>query len=154
MALRKLRILGDEILRKKSKAVDKVDQRLVTLIEDMIETMYDKNGVGLAAPQVGVLKKVIVIDVGEGPIVLINPEILEHNGIQQDIEGCLSIPGKSGNVERPNYVKIRAKDPNWETIIVEGEELKARALLHEIDHLEGILFIDMAEDIVDDDEVI
>jgi peptide deformylase len=142
MALRQIRTLGDDLLRKKSRKVDVINKRILTLIEDMKETMYKANGVGLAAPQVGVLKRLVVIDVGEGPIVLINPEILESSGSQIGEEGCLSIPGREENVDRPNYVKAKALNEKGEEIIIEGEELLARAICHEIDHLSGILFID------------
>jgi peptide deformylase len=142
MALRNIRTLGDDILRKKSKKVVVINKRILTLIEDMKETMYDAQGVGLAAPQVGILQRLVVIDVGEGPIVLINPEIIEKRDSQIDEEGCLSIPGREETVERPNYVKVNALNEKGEEIIVEGEELLARAICHEIDHLEGVLFID------------
>ncbi|SMC21587.1 peptide deformylase [Clostridium acidisoli DSM 12555] len=145
MALRNIRTLGDDILRKKSKKIEVINQRILTLIEDMKETMYEAHGVGLAAPQVGILKRLVVIDVGEGPIVLINPEILETSGSQLDEEGCLSIPGREEEVERPNYVKAKALNEKGEEIIIEGEELLARAMCHEIDHLDGVLFIDKSK---------
>lgn len=144
MALRNIRENGDGLLRKKSRKVEKIDERILTLIEDMVETMYEADGVGLAAPQVGILKRVVVIDVGEGILKLINPEIMEKEGAYTDIEGCLSVPGIQKKVERPYKVKVRALNEKGEEIIVEGEELLARALCHEIDHLEGILFIDKA----------
>lgn len=144
MALRNIRENGDGLLRKKSRKVEKIDERILTLIEDMVETMYEADGVGLAAPQVGILKRVVVIDVGEGILKLINPEIIEKEGAYTDIEGCLSVPGIQKKVERPYKVKVRALNEKGEEIIVEGEELLARALCHEIDHLEGILFIDKA----------
>lgn len=142
MALRNLRIDGDEVLRKKCKKVTGITPRDLQLIEDMKETMYKENGVGLAAPQVGILKRIIVIDIGEGPFAVINPEILEKTGSQIDIEGCLSVPGEQGRVERPNYVKVKGLNEEGEETIFEGEELLARAFCHEIDHLDGILFID------------
>lgn len=142
MALRNLRINGDEVLRKKCKQVNEITPRDLQLIGDMKETMYKENGVGLAAPQVGILKRIIVIDVGEGPFAVINPEILEKRGSQIDIEGCLSVPGEQGRVERPNYVKVKGLNEEGEETIFEGEELLARAFCHEIDHLDGILFID------------
>lgn len=142
MALRNLRFNGDELLRKKSKVVTEITPRISSLIEDMKETMYKENGVGLAAPQVGILKRIVVIDVGEGPITLINPEILESSGSQIDVEGCLSVKGIQGTVDRPNYVKVKALNEKGEEIILEGTELLARAFCHEIDHLDGILFID------------
>lgn len=146
MALRNLRINGDDILRKKCKIVDKVDDKIRTLIDDMKETMYKENGVGLAAPQIGILKRIIVIDVGEGPFALINPQIIESSGSQVDHEGCLSVPGVQGLVERPNYVKVKGLNENAEEVIMEGTELLARAFCHEIDHLSGILFIDKTID--------
>ncbi|WP_102400619.1 peptide deformylase [Haloimpatiens massiliensis] len=142
MALRNIRIEGDEILRKKCRKVDKIDRRLLTLIEDMKETMYKADGVGLAAPQIGILKRMAVIDVGEGPIVIINPEIIEKEGSYVDIEGCLSIPGRQGTVKRPEKVKVKALNERGEEVIIKGEGLLARAFCHEIDHLDGILFID------------
>ncbi|MBD7910397.1 MULTISPECIES: peptide deformylase [Clostridium] len=144
MAIRNIRINGDEILRKKSKKVDKIDKRLLELINDMIETMYKADGVGLAAPQVGILKRLFVIDVydGEGPMVFINPEILETKGTQDGEEGCLSVPGVNENVVRPNYVKVKAINEKGEEFILEGEELLARAICHENEHLDGVLFID------------
>ena len=142
MALRKIRIYDDEILRKKCRKVENINERVLTLIEDMKETMYKENGVGLAAPQVGILKRIAVIDVGEGPITIVNPEIIDRRGSYIDIEGCLSIPGKQGEVERPEWVKVRALNEKGEEVIYEGEGLLARAFCHEIDHLDGILFID------------
>ncbi len=142
MAIREIRTKKDEVLRKKSKNVLEINENILTLLDDMAETMYNANGVGLAAPQIGVLRKVVVIDVGDGLIELINPEILETSGTQTGDEGCLSVPGKIGEVTRPNYCKVKALNRNGEEIIVEGEELMARALCHEIDHLNGELFID------------
>ncbi|NEZ46008.1 peptide deformylase [Clostridium niameyense] len=144
MALRNIRENGDGLLRKKSRKVEKIDERILTLIDDMVETMYEADGVGLAAPQVGILKRVVVIDVGEGILKLINPEIIEKEGAYTDVEGCLSVPGIQKKVERPYKVKVKALNEKGEEIVVEGEELLARALCHEIDHLEGILFIDKA----------
>ncbi|MBR5468427.1 MAG: peptide deformylase [Firmicutes bacterium] len=144
MAIRKIRISTDEVLRKVCKPVKEITPNVLTLLDDMADTMYDANGVGLAAPQVGVLKRVVVIDIGEGLIELINPEFIEVSGSQTDHEGCLSIPGHSAPVERPNYAKVRAFDREGREIIVEGKELMARALCHEIDHLDGILYIDKA----------
>jgi peptide deformylase len=142
MALRTIRKHGDELLRKRSKEVDAINERILTLLNDMEETMYDADGVGLAAPQVGILKRVVVIDIGEGILRLINPEIISTEGSYVDVEGCLSVPGEQGEVERPYKVKVKALNEKGEEIIVEGEELLARALCHEIDHLEGVLFID------------
>ena len=145
MAIRTIRELGDDVLRKQSKPVDKMTIRTRILINDMLDTMYEAMGVGLAAPQVGILKQIVVIDIGEGPVVLINPEILETSGEQTGDEGCLSVPGKAGKVTRPNYVKVKALNEDMEEIIVEGEELMARALCHEIDHLSGPVYVDLVE---------
>lgn len=142
MAIRTVRIYGDDSLRKKSRIVDEISPRILLLIKDMKETMYNSKGVGLAAPQVGILKRIAVIDVGDGPIVIINPEIIEMTGSQIDSEGCLSIPGKQENVERPLSVIVKALSEVGEEIVIHGEGLLARALCHEIDHLDGILFID------------
>ena len=142
MALRNIRKYGDEILRKKSRKVEVINDRILTLIEDMKETMYEADGVGLAAPQVGILKRIAVIDVGEGPITIINPEIIEREGTYLDIEGCLSVPEKQGTVERPEKVKVKALNEKGEEVVIEGEGLLARAFCHEIDHLDGILFVD------------
>jgi len=150
MAIRKIRKLGDEVLRKKSKKVTIFDEKLKQLLEDMAETMRWANGVGLAAPQVGILKRVVVIDVGEGLIELVNPEIVAKEGEVLDIEGCLSIPGVTGEVARPKKVKVRAQNREGEFFEIEGEDLLARALCHEIDHLDGILFIDKAERIFEE----
>ena len=144
MAIRTIRISTDEVLRKKCKVVKEIPPNLLTLLDDMADTMYEANGVGLAAPQVGILKRVVVIDIGDGLLELINPEILETSGSQTDDEGCLSVPGKYAPVERPNYVKVKAMDRDGNEFIIEGEELMARALCHEIDHLDGILYIDKA----------
>ena len=145
MAIREIREIGDDILTKQCKDVPRVTLRTKILIQDMLDTMYESNGVGLAAPQVGVLKKIVVIDIGEGPILLINPEIVETSGEQTGEEGCLSVPGKSGMVTRPNYVKVRAFDANMEPFEIEGEGLLARAFCHEIDHLSGKLYVDLVE---------
>ena len=151
MAIRKIRTIGDEILRKHCKPVKEITPRITELIEDMFETMYDSNGVGLAAPQVGVLKQIIVMDVEDGnQYVLINPEILETSGSQTGPEGCLSVPGKSGTVTRPNYVKIRAYDAEMKLFELEGEELLARAICHECDHLNGDLYVDKVEGELED----
>ena len=145
MALRTIRVQGDSVLTKKSRTVDKMTPRIGELITDMLDTMYDAMGVGLAAPQVGILKRIVVIDVGEGPIVLINPEILETSGEQTGDEGCLSVPGMAGQVTRPNYVKVKALDVNMEEQILEGEGLLARAFCHEIDHLDGKMYTELVE---------
>ena len=146
MAIREVREIGDDILTKKCKDVPKMTLRTKILIGDMLETMYDKCGVGLAAPQVGVLKKIVVIDVGEGPIVLINPKIIETSGEQTGEEGCLSVPGKWGIVTRPEHVKVRALNQEMEPFEMEGEGLLARAFCHEIDHLYGQLYVEKTED--------
>lgn len=145
MALRTIRVQGDSVLTKKSRTVDKMSPRIGELITDMLDTMYDAMGVGLAAPQVGILKRIVVIDVGEGPIVLINPEILETSGEQTGDEGCLSVPGMAGQVTRPNYVKVKALDVNMDEQIYEGEGLLARAFCHEIDHLDGKMYTELVE---------
>lgn len=145
MALRTIRVQGDSVLTKKSRTVDKMTPRIGELITDMLDTMYDAMGVGLAAPQVGILKRIVVIDVGEGPIVLINPEILETSGEQTSDEGCLSVPGMAGQVTRPNYVKVKALDVNMNEQIYEGEGLLARAFCHEIDHLDGKMYTELVE---------
>lgn len=145
MALRTIRVQGDSVLTKKSRPVDKMTPRISELITDMLDTMYDAMGVGLAAPQVGILKRIVVIDIGDGPIVLINPEILETSGEQTGDEGCLSVPGMAGQVTRPNYVKVKALDVNMKEQILEGEGLLARAFCHEIDHLDGKMYTELVE---------
>ncbi len=151
MATRQIRIMGDEILRRECKPVKEMTPRLKQLIEDMFETMYETGGVGLAAPQVGILKQIVVIDVEDGnQYVLVNPEILETEGSQTGPEGCLSVPGKSGTVTRPNKVKVRAFDANMEEFELEGEEFLARAICHECDHLHGRLYVDLVEGELED----
>lgn len=146
MALRKIREIGDDILNKKCKEVMEMTPRTRQLIEDMLDTMYEANGVGLAAPQVGILKRIVVIDTtGEDPYVLINPRIVEKSGEQTGQEGCLSVPGKCGVVTRPNYVKAVALNEDMEPIEVEGTELLARAICHELDHLDGHLYVEKVE---------
>lgn len=146
MAIRNIREYGDEVLTKKCKEVTEVTPRVRELIEDMLETMYEANGVGLAAPQVGILKRIVVIDTtGEDPYILINPRIVETSGEQTGNEGCLSLPGKTGVVTRPNYVKIVALDINMKPFEVEGTELLARAICHELDHLEGQMYVEKVE---------
>ncbi len=152
MAIRKIRELGDEVLTKPCKEVTKMTLRTKILINDMLDTMYEAMGVGLAAPQVGILKRIVVIDVGEGPIILINPVIVETAGEQCGEEGCLSVPGKSGLVTRPNYVKVRALNEEMEEIELEGEELLARAFCHELDHLDGKMYVELAEGGIQDVE--
>lgn len=146
MAIRNIREIGDSVLEKNCKEVKEVTPRILELINDMFDTLYEANGVGLAAPQVGILKRIVVIDTtGENPIVLINPKVLETSGEQTGFEGCLSVPGKTGQVTRPNYVKLLAYDENLEPFEIEGTELLARAMLHELDHLDGHLYVEKVE---------
>lgn len=146
MAIRNIREMGESVLSKNCKSVTEMTDKIRTLIDDMFDTMYEAEGVGLAAPQVGILKRIFVIDVtGEDPMVFINPEIIETDGEQTGYEGCLSVPGKSGLVTRPNYVKVRAFDEDMEEFELEGEELLARAILHENDHLDGHLYVEKVE---------
>lgn len=146
MAIRNIREMGDDVLGKVCKEVTQMNVRTQILIEDMFDTMYEAGGVGLAAPQVGILKRIVVIDcTGEDPILLINPEIIEMSGEQTGQEGCLSVPGKAGIVTRPNYVKVRAQNMDLEWFELEGEELLARAICHELDHLDGHLYVEKAE---------
>ncbi|MCI9538770.1 MAG: peptide deformylase [Eubacterium sp.] len=148
MALRNIREIGDDILYKKAKEVKEITEKTRELIDDMLETMYEADGVGLAAPQVGVLKRIAVIDVTaeqNSPIVLVNPEIIHTEGEQRGSEGCLSVPGKAGIVTRPNVVRVRAFDESMQEFEIEGEELLARALIHEIEHLDGQLYVDKVE---------
>lgn len=140
MALRKVVEIGDPILNKKCRPIEKFDDKLSKLIDDMFETMYAANGVGLAGPQVGMLKRVVVIDVGDGPMELVNPEIVMTQGEQRVSEGCLSVPGKYGVCSRPAKVQVKAQDRNGKWQVFTGEDLKARCFCHEIDHLDGILF--------------
>lgn len=148
MAIRNIRTIGDEVLNKECREVTKMTDHTRTLIEDMLDTMYEANGVGLAAPQVGVLKRIVVIDVtpeGDDPIILINPRIVSKSGEQTGYEGCLSVPNKSGEVTRPNYVKCVGLNENMEPIEIEGTELLARAICHELDHLDGHLYVELVE---------
>lgn len=145
MAIRQLRFREDEVLHKRCKEVKKFDEKLGILLDDMYDTMTKAEGVGLAAPQVGILKRVVVIDVGSGRIELINPEIIETSGSQTGSEGCLSFPGLYGEVERPNYVKVKAQDRNGKWFVAEGEELLARAFCHECDHLDGHVFTELVK---------
>ena len=145
MAIREILREDDPVLRKTCHKVEKFDRRLWSLLDDMAETMYEANGVGLAAPQVGILKRVVVIDVGDRPWVLINPEITETSGEQTGDEGCLSLPGKSGTVTRPNVVTVNAYDENMEPFTLRGEGLLARAICHECDHLEGVMYVEHVE---------
>ena len=153
MALRKIICIEDELLRKKSRPVEKFDEKLHKLLDDMAETMYNANGVGLAAPQVGILRRAVVIDVGDGLVELVNPVIVESDGQQSGPEGCLSIPGRSGVVTRPNHVKVQAQDADGNAIELEAEEFFARAVCHELDHLDGVLYVDkMDREILEGDE--
>ena len=145
MALREIRVQGDPVLGKVCKPITEVTPKIVDLIDDMIETMYEANGVGLAAPQVGILKRLVVIDVGEGPIVMINPTIVSADGEQTGSEGCLSVPGKAGQVTRPNHVVARFFDEEMNECKVEGTELLARAICHELDHLDGHIYVEKVE---------
>ena len=145
MAIRTIRIQGDPVLEKKCREIKEITPKIEELIEDMLDTMYEANGVGLAAPQVGILKRLVVIDVGDGPIIMINPVILETSGEQTGNEGCLSLPGKAGVVTRPNYVKARFYDENMDEYEIEGEELLARAICHELDHLDGHMYTEKVE---------
>jgi len=154
VALRNIREIGDPILNQRAKEVREMTPNLRALIEDMVETMRHANGVGLAAPQVGVLKRLVVIECEEEELhVLINPEIIARDGEQTGYEGCLSVPGKTGIVTRPNHVKVKALNENMEPVTVEGEELLARALCHELDHLDGHLYTEMAEELYTNEEL-
>jgi peptide deformylase len=154
MAIRKIVVLGeDEVLRKRSRRVDKFDKRLRVLLDDMAATMYKADGVGLAAPQVGILKRVVTIDVGDGLIELVNPEIIESEGAAVGVEGCLSVPGKRGKVERPERVVVTAQNRDGKEIQLEADGLLAVCLCHELDHLDGVVYVDkMIEEVGDDYE--
>lgn len=147
MAIRNIRIMGDKVLEKTCRPVEEMTPKIAELIRDMLETMYDKMGVGLAAPQVGILKRIVVIDVGDehGPYIMINPRILETSGEQTGEEGCLSLPGKFGIVTRPNFVKAAALDLDMQPYVIEGEGLLARAICHECDHLDGNMYVRLVE---------
>ncbi|MEW8972764.1 MAG: peptide deformylase [Tissierellaceae bacterium] len=149
MALRTIKVDGDPILRKKSRKIDEINDRIKVLLDDMVETMREADGVGLAAPQVGVLRRAIVVDVGEGPMKIVNPEFLDAKGAVVDTEGCLSVPDVAGTVERPEWVKVKYLDENGEEVIIEAEGLLARVLCHEIDHLDGILYTDKVIEYID-----
>ncbi len=146
MAIRQILKSEDPVLHKKCRTVENIDDRIITLLDDMVDTLYDSGGVGLAAPQVGVLRRVVVIDIGEGLIELINPEIVKTAGKQTDGEGCLSYPGKFGMVTRPNRVTVRALNRKGETFEVSGEGLLARAFCHEVDHLDGKMFMELVSE--------
>lgn len=156
MALRTVRMLGDPVLNKKCREVKEITPKIEMLIEDMLDTMYEYEGVGLAAPQVGILKRVVTIDIGDGPLILINPELVSSDGEQSGGEGCLSLPGKAGQVTRPNHVVARAFDENMQEFEIEATELLARAICHEIDHLEGHMYTELVEgdlyDVTDEEE--
>lgn len=142
MAIREIRTDSDPILRKKSRIIQDINDRIILLLDDMLETMYDANGVGLAAPQVGILRRAVVIDIGEGPIKMINPKIISKNGEIEDIEGCLSVPGYSGNVIRPEKVVCNYTNEKNENVKLEASDFLARAICHELDHLDGVLYTD------------
>lgn len=152
MAIRNIVKFGDEVLTKKCRTVEKIDGRITTLLDDLADTLYNSNGVGLAAPQVGVLKRIAVIDIGEGLIELINPVIIKEEGNQRDLEGCLSLPDKWGYVDRPMNVTVRALNRNGEEFEIDGEGLLARAFCHEIEHLDGILFSSHVDEFVELDK--
>lgn len=154
MAIRTIRTDEDPLLKKKSREVKEINDRITTLLDDMLETMYDADGVGIAAPQVGILRRAIALDVGDGPLKLINPEIIDQEGSEIDVEGCLSVPNFNGTVERPAWVKVRYLDENGEQKEVEATGLFARCLCHEIDHLDGILFTDKYIDEITREELV
>lgn len=147
MAVRVIRLDSDPILRKKSRHIDEINDRTLELLDDLVDTMVEAEGVGLAAPQIGVLRRAVVVDVGDGPIKMVNPVIVSDDGEEIQPEGCLSVPGYTGLVERPLKISVKYTDEKGEEVILEAEELLARAICHEIDHLEGILYTDKATDI-------
>ncbi len=153
MALRKIVTLEDPVLRKTSRKVEKFDKRLWDLLDDMKDTLYSANGAGLAAVQVGILRRVVVIDVGDGLMELVNPEITERSDEkQEEVEGCLSIPGRYGVTERPEWVKVKAQNRDGKWVVYKGEGLKARCFCHELDHLDGVLYIDNALEMYDEED--
>lgn len=152
MAIRNIRTLGDDVLRKKCRPVETIDDRTVQLLEDMAQTMYKADGVGIAAPQVGILKRIVCIDVGDGLLELINPEIVSFEGSEKDVEGCLSVPGKYGYVVRPQKVTVTALNRYGEKITIKGEGMLKKALCHEVDHLDGIVFVDKVTQYVEVDK--
>lgn len=145
MAIYQVLEVPDELLRSRAKPVKNINNGVLRLVDNMLETMYDADGVGLAAPQIGVLRRVIVFDIGQGPMVLINPEIIHQEGEQVGLEGCLSVPGTHGQVKRAHRVVVQGLNRHGESVSLKGEEMMARVLQHEIDHLDGILYIDRAE---------
>lgn len=147
MALRNIVTEGDDILKKRAKEVPEINEKIISLLDDMVETMRENDGIGLAAPQVGVLRRIFVIEINDKLYELINPEIVETDGVQISDEGCLSVPGYAGKVERPAFIKMKGLDRSGKAVEVEGEELLAVALCHEYDHLEGILFKSKAKDL-------
>jgi peptide deformylase len=153
MATRNILTLGDETLRKKCRTVTAFDRKLFILLEDMAETLHKAEGVGLAAPQIGVLRRVVVIDVGNGIVELVNPEVVKTKGVQETSEGCLSVPGKYGITKRPAFVTVKAQDRHGKEFTMNGEELLAKAFCHEIDHLDGKLFIDIVIRMLDPKEL-
>lgn len=153
MALRKIVTKSDEVLHKKCKPVEVFDEKLSILLDDMAETMYKAQGVGIAAPQVGILRRVVFIDVGDGPVELVNPEIVKKKGSQRGIEGCLSCPNEWGYVVRPNEVTVKAQDRKGQEIQFKCTEFFARCVCHELDHLDGHLFIEIADEMVDPSEL-
>lgn len=149
MALRVIRLEGDPILRKKSRKIEKIDNRIEVLLDDMVETMKEADGVGLAAPQVGILRRAVVVDIGNGPIKMVNPELLDMRGEVVDTEGCLSVPELAGTVKRPEWVKVKYLDKDGDEVTMEAEGLLARVICHEVDHLDGILYIDKVIEYID-----
>ena len=145
MALRQIRMVGDPVLTKTCREITEITPKITQLIDDMFETMYEANGVGLAGPQVGILKRIVTIDTGEGPLVMINPKIIEKSGSQTGEEGCLSLPGKAGLVTRPSHVKARAFDEEMQEYEIEADDLLARAICHELDHLDGHMYTELVE---------
>lgn len=153
MAIRNIVLEGDNVLRKRCRDVTSFDKKLADLLDDMKETLKKADGCGLAAPQVGILRRIVIIDVGDGPIELINPEIVKSSGRQREIEGCLSLPDKWGYVKRPKKVRVKAQDRNGDAVEYEGKDLFARCVCHELDHLDGKLFTDIADEMVDPSEI-
>ena len=153
MALRKIALEGEACLSKVCRPVTDFNSRLHTLLDDLADTLADSGGVGLAAPQVGILRRVVIVDTGEEILELVNPELVETSGEQCGAEGCLSVPGKYGLVKRPNYAKVRAQDRNGEWFEAEGEELIARCFCHELDHLDGIVYTEVMERFLTEEEL-